>query len=49
MRIKDNSLLSKMLTREDVDGSWTELFASLEIEFHSCHYGKTSLNKVLDR
>lgn len=29
MRIKDNSLLSKMLTKEDVDGSRTDLFASL--------------------
>lgn len=49
MRIKDNSLLSEMLTKEDVDGSRTDLFASLEMEFHSCLYGKTSSHKVLDR
>lgn len=45
MRIKGNPLLSKVLTKEDVDGSRTDLFASLEIEFHSCRSGKTSSNQ----
>lgn len=44
MRIKDNSPFSKMLTKEDGDGSRTDLFASLEIGFHGCRYGKASPN-----